>query len=284
MSRGASALPSKTSFILYLSRPLKAFILRFSLALCLMLALLALFVSKIDSPFTRQVKLYVADTYASITSFLVAPINAVSSLGDTVDTYFFVHSENKLLKNQNQELSQQLAVLSQVKVENERLRSLLSMVEPMRYRHISTTIVGDASGPYIRSILVDKGTNGDILKGQAVMASKGLIGRVTEVGSRSARVLLLTDIHSKIPVITALSRHRAIMAGKNQHDPQLLYLSKDAKLIENEEIVTTGDGNLFPPNLPIGVVTVHPDGGYFVKPYVAWHELEHVSVLMEDQS
>ena len=116
------------------------------------------------------------------------------------------------------------------------------------------------------------------------MASKGLIGRVTEVGSRSARVLLLTDIHSKIPVITALSRHRAIMAGKNQHDPQLLYLSKDAKLIENEEIVTTGDGNLFPPNLPIGVVTVHPDGGYFVKPYVAWHELEHVSVLMEDQS
>jgi rod shape-determining protein MreC len=92
-------------------------------------------------------------------------------------------------------------------------------------------------------------------------------------------VLLLTDISSKIPVITNKSRERSLLAGNNTDNPTLLYLPKDTQVRAKELVFTSGDGDLFPPNLQVGIIEETSTGIFAVRPFSQWHRLEHVSIL-----
>jgi rod shape-determining protein MreC len=82
----------------------------------------------------------------------------------------------------------------------------------------------------------------------------GLVGRIAEVGDRASRVLLLTDLNSRIPVTLQGSHERAILAGDNSPRPLLAYLAPNAKPEVGERVVTSGDGGVFPPGIPVGVI------------------------------
>ena len=86
------------------------------------------------------------------------------------------------------------------------------------------------------------------------MDERGLVGRVTEIGARSARVLLLTDINSRIPVTLESSRARAILVGTNGARPRLLHWPEGVMPVEGERVVTSAEANAFPAGLPVGVV------------------------------
>src|SRR5690606_4385105 len=117
---------------------------------------------------------------------------------------------------------------------------------------IATKILGDSSGPFIRSALVNAGETHGVLKGQIVINYNGLVGRIIEVGSKTSRVLLITDINSRIPIITASSRERGIVVGNNTDLLSLLYLPEDTRVQIGEIIFTSGDGESFPSGVPIG--------------------------------
>ena len=117
------------------------------------------------------------------------------------------------------------------------------------------------------------------MKGQAVVMNGGLVGRVIETGKSSSRILLLTDINSKIPVISIDSRERSILAGNNTENPKLLYMPKESKIVDGEVIITSGDGDMLPPGLMVGKATKLADGSYEVLPFVSWHNIEYVSIL-----
>ena len=120
--------------------------------------------------------------------------------------------------------------------------------------YITARVVADAGGVYARAVLLSVGPNHGIRKGEIALDERGLVGRVTEVGTRSARVLLLTDLNSRIPVILESSRARAIMVGTNGARPRLLYWPEGALPQEGERVVTSAEANAFPANLPVGVV------------------------------
>lgn len=271
----------QVSVILYISRPVRDMLRKFSFALLITLSLLMLFVGKVESPFTHSVRLAVMDYYTNIAQYVMLPVEVVRGAQETVRDYFFVYSKNRQLMHENRQLRKGLALLSEMKAENEKLKGLLDFVKDRHYTLISSNVVGDASGPFLRILLVNAGEEEGIEKGLAVIGAEGLVGRTLAVGKFSSQVLLTTDMNSRIPVISSLSRQRSVLAGNNTPYPLLLYLPKDTTLTEGEEILTSGDGGVFPSGIPIGVVTIDSAGNFCVKPYVMASQLEHVSIVKQ---
>jgi len=274
-----SSTPVKSSLILHISRPVKVLIKKFSLALLFIIAIFGIFISKSDNPYSYKLRTSVLDFASPAIGAMSKPINFVSNMSESFASYLFVHSKNESLVQENTMLKNKLVNLSGVAYENESLKKLLNYMEQIEYSYISAKVVGNTSGPFYSSIIINVGNNYNVRKGQAVVNEAGLVGRVTEVGEKSSRVMLLTDINSNIPVISNRSRERSIMSGNNDNVPRLLYLPNESKSVEGEVVLTSGDGELYPYGLNVGVIKVNSNGVRYVQPFAKWHKLEHLSVI-----
>ncbi len=107
----------------------------------------------------------------------------------------------------------------------------------------------------------------------------GLVGRIVEAGRNSARVLLLTDLNARIPVVIESTRVSAILAGDNTDRQRLIFMPDNARVSPGDRIVTSGRGEMLPAGLPIGTVVSVADGVARVQPFADWHTLEYVRVL-----
>jgi rod shape-determining protein MreC len=139
--------------------------------------------------------------------------------------------------------------------------------------------VADAGGVYARSVLLSVGPHHAIRKGEIALDASGLVGRVTEVGDRSARVLLITDMNSRIPVMLETSREKAILVGANAPFPKLMYLPDGAKPPEGERVVTTAEANAFPAGLLVGTVHYGSSGQPELNPAANLDRLEIVRIF-----
>jgi rod shape-determining protein MreC len=144
---------------------------------------------------------------------------------------------------------------------------------------VTTRVVSDPGGSFVKSVLLPVGNADNVSKGNAVMSGRGLIGRVTEVGERSARVLLITDLNSRIPVVVQNTRTHAILAGKNTGLLRLERLPIDSSLTVGQRIVTSGDGGQLPPDIPIGTVVEVGPGGVVVQPLADIETVTYVQVI-----
>jgi rod shape-determining protein MreC len=102
---------------------------------------------------------------------------------------------------------------------------------------------------------------------------------LTEVGSRAARVLLITDLNSRIPVVVESSHASAVLAGDNSERPLLVYLSEPGAVKIGDRVVSSGEGGVFPPGVPVGVVSALGPSGPRVEPYVELSQLGYVLVI-----
>ncbi len=131
----------------------------------------------------------------------------------------------------------------------------------------------------MRDIVVTAGRRDGVHRGQAAVAGAGMVGRVVEVGEWSSRVLLITDINARVPVVLDASRQRAVLAGDNSDQPRLIYLPPDAPVSIGDRVVTSGDGGLFPAGVPVGVVSFVGDHMVKVQPMVDMGRLEHIRLI-----
>src|SRR5262249_48700346 len=138
--------------------------------------------------------------------------------------------------------------------ENRRLRELLKLTPDPAATFITARVIASSGGAYVRSLMVRAGSANGVARGQAAVAGEGLVGRVSEVGSRAARVILVTDLNSRVPVVVEGSQQRAMLTGDNSERPFLRYLDTSAQLKVGDRVVTSGQGGVFPPGLPVGVV------------------------------
>lgn len=267
------------AFIIYISRPVRIFLRRFSLLALIVLSFLLIMTNKDEGSYSYRVKMAITDFVTPVVEIVTIPIDAFVRFNTSVGDYFFVYEKNAALSEENEKLKRHLSYVSQVMSENYKLYELLNFIEDSGYDYVSARVVGDASGPFVRSVLINAGSKDGIKKGQAVINEEGLVGRVIEVGKRSSRVLLITDINSRIPVVTNVSREHSILAGNNNEYPGLKYLANDTKVLEGEYVVTSGDGDIFPPGLKVGATFKASSGGFSVKPHVGLNRLEFVSVL-----
>ncbi|MCB2107030.1 MAG: rod shape-determining protein MreC, partial [Rhodobacteraceae bacterium] len=161
---------------------------------------------------------------------------------------------------------------------NQSLKALLGAVSEPSESSVTARVVADTGGSFAQSVLILAGTVDGAGKGDIVLTGEGLVGRITQAGRRSSRVLLITDINSRIPVLVGEAGSHAILAGDNSLRPKLLYMDGASPVLTGDKVVTSGDGDAFPTGLPVGRIARIKDGVIEVEPYVARDQLRHVKI------
>jgi rod shape-determining protein MreC len=270
--------------VMRIASPIRAWAHRFTYVLLVGGAFALMMLGKTDAVLVERLRTHVTDALAPILAAIAEPVDAVERAIENAKYLMELRSQNAELRTDREALLQWQAVARKLEAENSELRAMLGMVPDPKTTYVTARVVGNSAGAFVREVLVATGARDGVLKGQAALTGEGLAGRVTEVGERSARILLLTDINSRIPVLLEAARHRAILAGDNSNEPRLLYLPPGAEPMPGDRIVTSGDGGVFPAGLPVGVVGAVEEGAVTVLPFVDWDRLEYLRIVNYDLS
>ena len=221
----------------------------------------------------------VSDLASPVLSVLSEPFRQVAAFTNGVTGLSELRAENAQLREENVRLREWYQTALMLESENQSLHALLNVKPDPMHRFITARVVGDSGNAFVKSAIVAAGQDDNVEKGQAVLSGDGLVGRVIEAGNRSARVLLLTDVNSRVPVMVEGSRQKAILSGMNTDRLLLKYLPVDSDIKNGARIVTSGNGGMFMQGLPIGTVEVGRDGQPYVKPYADISRITHVRIV-----
>jgi len=271
--------PRNGSSVLRLAVPIKVLIQRFAFLFLILAAFGLMLLSKAETSAVEKVSNIVVDIFAPLMDGLSQPAAAVSDAVHAVRQLANIHAENDRLRRENARLLAWQEASRRLMAQNQALMSLLDFKPDPRAKYIAARVIGDSGGAFVRSMLINAGRRDGVAKGQAAMTGHGLAGRVIAVGLRSARILLITDINSRVPVIVQSSRDRAILAGDNSRLPRLSFLPSNASVNSGDIIVTSGHGGIFPAGLPVGRISRSDDGVVRVNPFVQFEKLEFVRVI-----
>ena len=265
--------------VVRLSTPVRAWAQRFALALMISSAFGLMLMSKNQSAGVERLRILVADAVAPILSLMSRPVETVTGFSDWFGEVTSIYSENARLREENARLLQWHEAARRLEQENAALRKLLNLPEEPGAKTVAARIIGDNGGAFVRTVLVDAGARDGVAKSQAALTGEGVAGRVIEVGERAARVLLITDINSRIPVVLERSRNRAVLAGDNGPMPLLVHLPPDARPQIGDRVVTSGFGGIFPPGIPVGAVARIAGDEVRVMPLVPWQRIEFLRLV-----
>lgn len=265
--------------ILRLAVPLKVLAQRFAFLFLVLSAFALMLLGKADTVLVERVSTAVVDVVAPIMDVLSRPVATVNDTVEKVRGLVALREENDRLRRENTRLLAWQEAARRLARQNAALQELLDFVPDPRAGFIAARVIGDASEAFVRSMLINAGARNGVAKGQAVVAGEGLVGRVVSAGSRSARLLLISDINSRVPVLVEPAQHRAILTGDNSELPRLAFVAANAAIKPGDRVITSGHGGMFPPGLPVGEVVSVGDGGIRVQPFVHLGRLEFVRVV-----
>ncbi len=262
-----------------LALPFKGWVQRFAFALLVSAAVGMMVLGKVDSQYAERLRVTITDAVAPALEALSQPSATLAAMIDEMRALADLRGENERLRADNARLLQWQAVARSLEQENLAYKQILNHVDDPRPAFITARVIGDAGGAFVRTVLLNAGTDDGVRVGQAAVNAEGLVGRVVEAGRRSARILLLTDLNSRIPVVVEQTRVPVILAGDNSDHPRLSFAPVNAEFEPGERIVTSGHGGMLPPGLPVGEIASTIDGVARVRPYANWSSLEYVRVL-----
>ena len=245
--------PSRDDFVIALRSAFlkKGTQQRFSLLSLIFFSIIFLILGSFNFKIINYVKIGITEiVYRS--SFVVSvPENLIK------DSYLTIQNHNKLYK-ENENIKSELEILKAkdllnefIILENQRLKNIVDDYL-VKSDTIIAKVLSDKGSPFLRSIIINKGSKQKINLGMAVMDGAYIVGKVVEVNYLSSRVLLLSDLNSKIPVIIEPNAVFSILSGTGK-DYGVIQYSKKYEDIKNESIIyTSGAGNLFKAGIPIG--------------------------------
>ena len=220
----------------------------------------------------------VSDAVMPALIVLSEPFRQAAAIVQSVTGISELRAENAQLRAENTRLREWYQTALMLEAENQSLHALLNVKPEPSHKFITARIVGDSGNAFVKSAIVAAGQNDNVSTGQAVLSGEGLVGRIIEAGQNSARVLLLTDVNSRVPVMLEGTLQKAILAGTNTDTPILKYLPEDTDVKEGTRVLTSGNGGMFKPGLPIGTIVIQ-DGKPAVDLYADIARLIHVRIV-----
>ena len=262
-----------------LSIPVRQALAKLTLPVLIAAAFGLMLLGKADTVMAERAHMVLADALAPIYGLLAEPLARLRDMTDSIGLVLAKAGENVRLREENEQLRKWQAIALALDTENTTLKANLHWIPDPAPSFVTARVVADASGVYARAVLISVGPNHGLTKGQIALDDRGLVGRVTEVGSRSVRVLLLTDLNSRIPVYLEGSRSRAILTGTNGQRPRLAYWTEGVQPVEGERVVTSAEANAFPVGLPVGTVHYNAQHVPEVEPAARLDQLEIVRLF-----
>ncbi len=252
---------------------------RLTLPVMVIAAFGLMLVGKVDTVLVERARIAVYDASAPIYAALAEPLGQVNKAVAEISGLWGLRDDNARLRDENERLRRWQSIALTLDSENQRLKAALRWIPDPEASYVTARVVADAGGVYAKAVLLSVGPNHGLRKGQIALDERGLVGRITEVGTRTARVLLITDLNSRVPVILETSRSHAILAGTNGPWPRLLYWSEGTTPKEGERVVTSAEANAFPANLPVGTIRYNANGVPEVEPDAQLRSLDIVRIF-----
>ncbi|MDE2182749.1 MAG: hypothetical protein KGJ78_06980 [Alphaproteobacteria bacterium] len=188
-----------------------------------------------------------------------APMEALNNWVSSIGEIFVVYQENLKLKEENARLRQWRNTAVVLDDRLKRYQLLLHAVPDPALTTVVAKVIGRASQPFLQTMILDAGKSNNVKPGQAVVDARGMIGRIFLTGQRTSWVILLTDLNSRIPISITPDSAQAIMTGDNSPEPLIEALPPNAQIKPGDQVVSSGDGDILPAGLPIGVVVREGD-------------------------
>lgn len=261
------------------AQPIRNFAQRFAYIGLVAAAFGLMMLAKVDTVLIERARVHVTDAVAPILDVISRPLDAANQGVDEIKAMKALYEDNSRLREEKSRLLEWKTVAQKLEAENRVLREQLNVVPERGVTFITGRVIADTGGAFSQSVIVNAGKRNGVKRGQAAVTSEGLVGRVVDVGSRSARILLVTDINARVPVLIDPSRTRAIMTGTNAAQPKLSWLPPGAVVAIGDRVVTSGHAGVLPPGLPVGQVVGAGEGGMIVQPFVDLTRLEYVRIL-----
>jgi rod shape-determining protein MreC len=198
---------------------------------------------------------------------------------DNFQSYQRLLAQNQQLREELKQMKQWKEAALQLEQKNARLLDLNQVRLDPRLTHVTGVVLADSGSPFRQSVLLNVGARDGIIDGWATMDGLGLVGRISGVGEKTSRVILLTDSNSRVPVVVQPSGQRAILSGDNGDLPPLDFLEDPAEIRPGDQVISSGDGGVFPAGLLVGSVVLGTDKRLRVALAADYQRLEFLRVL-----
>ena len=255
---------------------------RLSLQLILLIISFSLiFVGKVDLYTARAAKLTISEFIAPIYDVVSAPVRAFETMAGGMRTLASFRAENVRLRAENERLKRWQRRAEILESENRQLKTVIGAASTTELVPVTARAISAPGGSFAHSLLLEIEDIDNVVRGNAVVNADGLVGYIIEVGRKYARVLLITDVNSKIPILLSTSSWPALALGKNTKKLQLDFLPLEAKPEIGELVLTSGHGGILPAGVPVGRVISVSDDAVFLEPSVVLEQISFVSVLTQ---
>ena len=252
---------------------------RFPQILIISFGFLLILVGKADLTAVRYMQGGVVEVIAPFYSIVTIPVNSIESLFDGLQTVASLRKKANRLELENERLRKLQRIAESLEVENRQLRTVLGAVIPQEWDAITARVIAVPGGNFTHSMIVEHEANHVIARGSAVVTAEGLVGYIISNGKYFSRILLLSDVNARIPVILSESSWPGLAVGKNGLILGLDFLPAEAKPSLNETVVTSGHGGLLPAGIPVGRVSSISKKQVLVTPLVELRKLSFVTIL-----
>ena len=253
---------------------------RFSLFALTIISLLLIFFETIEAKPLNTIRSIIKDFVYRSAVAATYPTKIFSGSYSLIQDHFSLYRNYDDLKKENEELKNNRSKSDFLEMENNQLRKLINEQVESESNLVSARVMLDEQSPYLNSFVINIGANKDIKNGMAVLDGSNFIGRIVDVNFFSSRILLVTDLNSKIPIISEPSGNHAILTGHGGSNPTLEYLSKNHQIKNEDKIYTSGKEGIFVPGIPIGEVKVKKDI-IEVELYSELDEITFVNINLE---
>ena len=233
---------------------------RFSLIALIFFSIFIIVLGKYNFKGVNFLKLSIKEIVYRTTFIVSVPENFVISSYQTIHDHFSLYSNYENLKKDYESLKATKLNTDFLKSENEALKSKINDVSTQSSELLAKVII-DKKSPFLRSVIVNRGSKDNVILGMAVLDEKFLVGKVVEVNYSTSRVLLLSDLNSKIPVSIEPNGVQSILSGSGSNFGEIQYIKEDYQLDSDFEIFTSGSGGIFRSGIPIGKTILNAGSG-----------------------
>ena len=230
---------------------------RFSLFFLVLFSIILIFVEKIDTKPLNYTRSFIKDGIYRVSQLASYPGKSFKNSINFIEEHINLNKEYKVLKKENEILKSKIVQDEFLNLENSQLKKLIDEQVASQSNLVSSRVIIDKQSPYLNSFIINSGSNKNIKNGMTVLDGKYFIGRTVDVNFFSSRVLLVSDLNSRIPAIIEPGGIHAILYGHGSSNATLEYLPENHKIKKDDKVYTSGKEGVFAPGVPIGTVLIN---------------------------
>ena len=232
---------------------------KFSLFVLILLSIFIFILDNLNLKPIKVIRSLINDGVYRAAAISSSPIKLSTATKDFFVKHIFVYKENETMRAELNELKKKEFESLYLQTENKKLQDIFELEKKSEFKTVAAKVMMDKNSPYLNSVILNKGSGSGIKLGMPVLSEGNLAGRIVEVNFISSRVLLLSDLNSRIPVVVSPNGSQSILTGSGEITPNLQYLPENFNIGENNLVFTSGKDGVFYEGIPVGEAILDDD-------------------------